>query len=362
MPCNEGSSDGDRGFPSDITATPTPNSIVKKYLLRRVDVFRELMDLKLKGWENPKGDNHFKEQRIRADHAHDFGQRIFYEMMCQIGDELQNNSSDLLPLSALGGPPSVLDLCMAPGGFTASVLKRNRYARVCGISLPLSQGGHKIRLPNWQKDSRLQVAFLDVTMLAAEMDVPDIPAEHPDAANFLLDRPFYGEDFDLVFCDGQVLRMHSRAEYREGREAWRLLASQLVLALQRIRVNGKIVALLHKVDAWNTVALLHTLSKFSSLRLFKPVKKHALRSSFYVVADQVQPQSVYALQAVATWKKSWSVATFGSDEEYREYREDFKGLDRVDAVLSDFGPELIRLGRPIWRIQGAALRKSSFIS
>ena len=278
--------------------------------------------------------------------------------MCQIGDELHNSTKALSLPSARSRRPSVLDLCMAPGGFTASMLKRNPNAKACGISLPPSQGGHKILLPNWQTNSRIQVCFLDITMLAAEMDATDIPAEHPDAANFLPDRPYHGEQFDLIFCDGQVLRMHPRAEYRERHKAWRLLTSQLVLALQRIRANGKIVALLHKVDAWDTVVLLYTLSKFSSLRLFKPEKKHAIRSSFYVVAEQIQPQSVDALHAVATWRNEWYIATSGTDAEYRQNRIGSYG--NVHEV-SDFGTQLIRLGEPIWGIQSAALSKASFI-
>jgi 23S rRNA U2552 (ribose-2'-O)-methylase RlmE/FtsJ len=280
-------------------------------------------------------------------------------MMCQIGDELHTNTSTLSFASTFSQQPSVLDLCMAPGGFTASVLKRNHNVKVCGISLPASRGGHKILLKDWRKDPRIKVYFQDITMLAAEMGVTEIPTAHPDAINFSLTRPFHGQRFDLVFCDGQVLRKHVREEYREKREAWRLLTSQLVLALQRVKNGGRIVVLLHKVDAWETVVLLHMLSKFSSLRLFKPVKKHATRSSFYAVADNVEPRSKGALQAVVRWKKSWHTATFGSDS---EYEEECNSLDQdVDEVLSEFGGELIRLGQPVWEIQRTALRKAPFI-
>lgn len=280
--------------------------------------------------------------------------------MCQIGDELHNYISAPLLLSRTSSRPSVLDICMAPGGFTASVLKRYPIARVCAISLPLTQGGHKILLPGWQTDPRIRVRLLDVTMLAAEMGAAEISAQHPDAANFSLHRPFQCQEFDLIFCDGQVLRTHPRAQYREKREASRLLTSQLVLAMQRIRQDGKIVMLLHNIDVWDTVALLYTFSKFSSLRLFKPKKKHSIRSSFYLIAEEIQPQSIEALCAVAAWKKEWYIATCGSDEEYAENR--IVQEKDVDYVLSEFGQQLISLGQPVWSIQCEALRGASFVS
>jgi len=128
MPENEMPDDADRSLSANATATATPDTIVKEYLLKHVAVFRELMELKrkvslcetyhsqlvkqsakcLQGWENPKGDEHFKKQRIRADHADRSGQRIFYNMMCQIGDELHNSTKALSLSSACGIPPSVL--------------------------------------------------------------------------------------------------------------------------------------------------------------------------------------------------------------------------------------------------------------
>jgi hypothetical protein len=172
-------------------------------------------------------------------------------------------------------------------------------ASVYGISFFFSHGGHKIMLPSWQRTSRIQVCSLDITMLAAEMDIPKIPIGHPDATSFVRGCPFCGEKFDFVLCDDQALRRRRRLEYRERREAWSLLTSQIVLALQHIKKGGKLVVPLDELDTWNTILLLLTLTKSLSLQLFKPKKKHAMRSSFYVVADQMQPQNPYFRAAVA---------------------------------------------------------------
>ena len=280
-------------------------------------------------------------------------------MMCQIGGELHNKTSAFTPRSATNGATQVLDICMAPGGFSSAVLKVHKNARISAMTLPKSLNGHDILLHNWKRDSRVQVHFADVTMLAAEMGVLAVPPDHPDALNFRFDRPFGHQRFDLIFCDGQVLRMHQRADYRETREAWRLLTSQLVVALQRIAHDGTVVALLHKLDAWDTIALLHTLSKFSTLELFKPEKKHAVRSSFYVVAKNIQSPCAEMSVAVEGWKKEWHIATFGTDIEYAENRRKYDNT--VWDVLGSFGDQLVTLGEPIWRIQSNALLKASFM-
>ncbi len=49
-------------------------------------------------------------------------------------------------------------------------------------------------------------------MLATEhgVDMDNIPTEHPDAAKFKPLRPYEGKQYDLVLCDGQVLRTQKR--------------------------------------------------------------------------------------------------------------------------------------------------------
>src|SRR2546423_6558730 len=75
----------------------------------------------------------------------------------------------------------------------------------------------------------------------------------PDARSLLPQQFDPGQLFDLVLCDGQVLRTHVRAPYREMREARRLAVTQLAIGLEHLRIGGTMVVLLHKVEATDTV-------------------------------------------------------------------------------------------------------------
>ena len=276
--------------------------------------------------------------------------------MQEIGDELQNNTNALAVTPERGEVVRILDLCMAPGGYTASALKYNPTAIACGVTLPLAKGGHKMLL----QSSRQSVQFRDVTMFAAEFGVDEVPFAHPEHASFSSERPYIGQTFHLVFCDGQVLRTHQRAEYREQQEALRLAVSQLILALQRIHPGGTLVMLLHKIEAWDTTELLYRFSQFSSIQLFKPKKKHAIRSSFYLVAKNVQPASDTAKLAIESWKQAWWRATFGGPNGTGEAKV-IPDESNVHMVLNEFGKVLVTLGRPIWDIQANALSKTDFV-
>ena len=276
--------------------------------------------------------------------------------MRTIGDELQASTNAVTVKTEGDEAIKILDLCMAPGGYTASALKYNPTATASGITLPHSKGGHTVLL----KSNRSRVKFLDITMLASEFGVDEVPVTHPEHASFINERPYHGETFHLVFCDGQVLRTHQRAEFREQQEALRLTVSQLILALQRIRPNGTLVMLLHKIEAWDTTELLYKLSRFSSIQLFKPMRGHAIRSSFYLVAKNVQPNCDAAKEITKVWKQAWWRATFGGQNGTGEAKM-LPDEGNVQIVLDEFGKGLVELARPIWEIQANALSKADFI-
>ena len=316
----------------------------------------------LKGWNNPQGDTHFRGQRHRADKSSLKDQKGFYNLMQRIGDEMQEATGVMnLPLSHA----HVLDICMAPGGYSASALKHSPHAQVKGITLNASLGGHQMLIPFGRRDPRVQVLFADLTMFAAEFGVADIPTIHPDNSNFSFDRPWADTSFDLIFCDGQVLRTHAPylASYREECEATRLTCSQLILGMQRIKPGGAFIMLLHKVETWRVVKLLSIFDKISEIALFKPMTCHQTRGSFYLIAKNVQPRAPEAIAAIDEWKVAWNKATFRQSE-----AEAFPNLqgsvdkDAVDeevrSVLKSFGERLLLLGEPVWRTQKDALKNA----
>ncbi|KAK0636013.1 hypothetical protein B0T17DRAFT_517872 [Bombardia bombarda] len=263
-------------------------------------------------------------------------------------------------------PPAILDLCMAPGGFAQVALTLNPTASLRGVTLPESSSRHKILVPNWEKDPRIQMLHCDITMLAAEMgvDLVDIPTNHPDASGFLSSRPFHNQEFDLVFCDGVVLRTQDRHEYRDKQfEVPRLTTSQLVLALQRIRDGGTLIMLMHRANSWQTVSILHALNSFASIRLFKPTLGHKTRSSFYLVAQNVRPRSAAAVKAVQKWKKQWKAATFrdGPGESKDGEALGDASKEEVVAALDEFGPKLINLAEPVFKLHVEGLSHASFM-
>ncbi|KAI2628638.1 hypothetical protein GGR54DRAFT_354786 [Hypoxylon sp. NC1633] len=329
------------------------HGIIANYLLKECAEFRKVSELREKGWNNPAGDTFFKKQRQSSDKADNRTAEFFFQMMKDIGEELHRSTNAFQIRSTRA---KILDMCMAPGGFLATALCKNPLAEALAFSLPVANGGHRVLLP---ATSNIEEKFLDITMLAEDMGIDEIPSNHPDAGHFL-PRQFKPDQlFDLVLCDGQVLRTHERASYRENREAKRLITTQLALGMEHLRPGGTMVVLLHKLERCDTASLVWKFSKFSSVRCLKPQKGHRIRSSFYMVATNIQSQHPNAVEATKTWKTTYEVATLGTDEEYEQLLRD--NGEGVEEMITEFGVDLVNMGRQVWRVQADALSKASFI-
>lgn len=282
----------------------------------------------------------------------------FYFLMQSIGHEL-HTATNAFGVSKLGKTPAnILDMCMAPGGFLYAALKVNGGATATAYSLPFENGvgGHQVFLP---PNKKVKLEYLDITMLAEDMGVDEIPEAHPDRANFLPMRFDGNRVFDLALCDGQVLRTHPRAAYREQSEIRRLLTTQLALSLEHLRPGGTIVAKLHKVEEPDTLEVLYQFHHFSSVQLFKPTKGHRDRSSFYMVATDIQVGYAQAAQAVEEWKRTWKIATFESEEEFK--RNTRRDSTWATNILDTVGLCLLEKAKAIWYIQIRALEEAPYM-
>lgn len=285
--------------------------------------------------------------------------------MKRIGDELQAATEALsLPIARA----KILDICMASGGYSASVIKYSPDAHISAITLPKHLGGFPVMVDHGPKDPRINVKFADVTMLAAEYGITDVPKGNPDFGKLVSWRPFAVETFDLVLCDGQVLRTQTPhvEEHREAGRATRLTCGQLILGMQRIKPGGTFNLLLHRPEMSNTVKLLSLFDKISEIRLLKLTVAHRTRSSFYLVAKNVQSQRPEALLAIAYWKSTWKSLTFPSSQDEKENEQQQEEQMRMEAkeamgLLSRFGDRLLESEEPVRLIQRDALKKAPWL-
>ena len=137
------------------------------------------------------GDEYFQKQRKIADGADMKTSWGFFNLMQRIGNEMQETTD----VMSLADPGLILDLCMAPGGYSASALKFNLRAFVSGATLPKKLGGHKLFVRNGFRGAPVRVWQGDLTSLVGDMGIDngDIPEEHPAFGKFQEDEVWAGE-------------------------------------------------------------------------------------------------------------------------------------------------------------------------
>lgn len=313
---------------------------------------------RFQGWNSPEASEYFEKEREAASGKTKTG-GTYDSQFFGIGKELRMVGA----FEVFDSNPSEfssLNLCMAPGAYTATILEQYPDASVCGITLPVESGGHKIIIPYGSADSRIDVAFMDITMLLGEFLDPgvNIPATHPDAAKFVSQSPFSGKFFDLVLCDGNLVKGLGGAGKKESLEPTRLLTAQLVFGMTRVKSGGTFVILLHKADAFNTIEILKDFCSISeSVMLFKPQTAHQKKASFYMVAKGVRSSGREARGCVAKWRACWTRTTFGGAHQTGLQPETPTTAD-VDALLAEFGPKLIAMSQDVWKIQAEALKRA----
>lgn len=300
-------------------------------------------------------DAHYKEQQNRSDNADEEQQKFFYDMMLTIGRSMDSHTG---VFSFGSDKPIVLDTCFAPGGFATVILDKHPEAKICGLTLPEEEGGHSVFLNEHTKNGRIVMRFMDITKLGFEYGLRPKDIQEDMSTEIV----YPAKQFDLAVCDGQLLRTNKihRNSNLEDKAAARLDCSQLILALNRLRHGGTLVILLHHIEALDNIELLYLFSQIADIQLFKHQWFHAPRSSFYMIAKNVQSDSVLAATAIQNWKELWRKCSFESASFHEQCLE--TGITKTMAVkklLEDFGETFIKLAEPIWFQQIVGLEKRS---
>ncbi|KAJ5491105.1 hypothetical protein N7539_002672 [Penicillium diatomitis] len=335
-PSGEDQPSGEDKQSKEAKATNEDYDVIRNYLSPRSSIFQDLIETQDKVKNDPAADEHFKRLKESIMKVSQDKQLGFFKMGARICSEMQQKE-DIIPRPQRTVQLKAFDICMAPGAFSHVILNVNRFAEIRALTLPKQDGGHELLLPNWQTDRRFKVHFLDVTMLPAAMGFPDlIPTDHPQAVKFSNEFHYKNETFDIVFCDGAVLHTHDRGQETPG-EAVRLSSAQLVLGLQNLKSAGTF--------------------KFARVSLFKPTVSHRNRSSFYLIAKNVETTSPEAKKFLRSHRLKWLRKTVESFDLKMPDIEPQEEEEPMESIISAIGDELIRLAEPLWKIQILAMKQ-----
>ncbi len=215
-------------------------------------------------------------------------------------------------LPKLKGQLRVLDIGMAPGWFTASVLERYPDARIDGITLSISQGGPRLPVDiiDWRNNANIRVFFHDITSYAFRKVGRRRPKQlRPKGGSSL-------EKYDLIVCDAQLPDCKLRRDPGQGAsrlttvQQTRLVTAQLILALQHINHRGTLYLCLKDITSRgfaHVAQIWYKISRFADAWFFRPDVRQG-NGLVYLVATEVEPDHKAARWFFADLKKTWTTA------------------------------------------------------
>jgi len=311
-----------------------------------VKELKALSELQAKGWKDERVDEHFKNQRDKADNAGDDLRRRWFKKMKEIMREIDKNAKCIQD----AGNMQFLDLGCCPCGFTSYILDKNPEAIGYGISLEVAKGGHSFLLEKHHQ-SRFGLIFADLTYFQLGPSMIHDPQFRP------LPPQIEPRSCGLVVLDGHRLRT------QEGARMWecdRLLISQFILGLEAVKHGGTIVVKLSRPDSACTAKLLYMLDMVCGrLTTFKPRTMHNTRGTFYAIAKNAG-LGVDAERLPATiegLKKLWFELTFSGENGFGRWmlETDLDFVISTEELIDRYLARLIKLARHVWLGQAKAL-------
>ena len=279
------------------------------------------------------------------------------------------------PHSALVQPIRALHIGSYPWGFSLYFLKENprsmvdvlEFSQKCdGGPFPLEKGLELLGMES-QSLGALTTTLTDVSRHSLFLphsknfptDSPDRPAfeNNPPLPLHMQSLPTKTSDqvYSTVFCDFLRLQGPKYGHVLSHWESGRQMVSQLILGLSFIKPGGSIMVWLRHLEYWNTFVTIYRFTKISTVSLYKPTRQYALKSGFYLLARNVQPELGECKDWVEELKRTWYQMTFEGLHGLGNPVDAGENLD-LDKVLNEWGEDFLIMGENVWRIQRDALK------
>lgn len=277
------------------------------------------------------------------------------------------------PHSVLVEPIRALHIGSEPWGFSFYFLDLNPRSRVDALEYSHNHdddpfpSGEALGLLGMRRQlsSALTTTLTDISRHSLLLPHDkNFPMDSPDRPAFESNRPLpphmqslptktSDRVYSIVFCN--FIRLQDPTDDVRKWESGRLLVSELILGLSFIKPGGSILVSLRHLENWNTFATIYKFTKFSTVSLYKPACHYAIRSGFYLLARDVQPELAECKDWVEELKRAWYHMTFEGLHGFGDYVDAGENLD-VDEVLNEWGEDFLMMGENVWRRQRDALR------
>ncbi|KAF8699827.1 FtsJ-like methyltransferase, partial [Rhizoctonia solani] len=319
-------------------------------LLARPDcaILVELVALRSQGWESESLDSVFLAQRTTADtNRSPEDDTKWLHLMCKSLSQMDRQKRFI-------HTNRFIDIGCFPGGYSTYILQKCPLATGLGISLPFEDGGHGLAIPA-DLLPRMELRTADLTNFDLAPSIPKPQTLFVQLGTL----PFELNSFDLVVCDGHSLR--NNPDNMERPWNWtRLLISQLLMGLRAVSAGGTIfLKLSHLEKALGARILLALCRVARSVRTIKP-QLHAIRGTFYVIAQQISIKSTNYRILVESLERLWYNMSFEGETGYGRAItwEEENTILNWDEVVSEGGlDKLARFGAEVWGVQCNALRR-----
>lgn len=207
---------------------------IQDYLCRRHPTFKLLHDIRMEGWKEKTLDRVYEKKLVLNNVTSSDKEEINSRNMA---DEVMQDIIRSTQWCPARGAMTWLDLGAAPGGFSTCILRHNPDAQGTGFTLPHSQGGYKLLIPE-DLMGRYRAYYGDLLTL-------DLFGQNVDSEDRrrLPSTPFpvnSAEKFDAVIVAARLHNDQSTTTRKDPFDVLHII--QLVIALQYVKPKtGRII-------------------------------------------------------------------------------------------------------------------------